>query len=67
MRRVWKMLRIIFGFKEKDKSKQAYEIKPDMVSPDVVRMNLSSFRNSSVVQKQVAAAKASVTKQKSIA
>lgn len=33
-----------------------YEIKLDMVTPDVVRMNMASFRKSKVVKQQIKSA-----------
>lgn len=51
------MLRKLFGIKDEDKQQKHYEIEPVMVNPDVVRMDMKSFRESRVVKEQIAAAK----------
>ncbi|EGQ9275680.1 hypothetical protein V9789_001782 [Vibrio vulnificus] len=51
------LLRRLLGFKSSDKAKKDFEIEVDMVSPDVFRMNMKSFRESKIVQQQIKAAK----------
>ncbi|WP_019615513.1 hypothetical protein [Psychromonas ossibalaenae] len=52
-----KIIRMIFGMPLYDRSEYIqFSIKPKMVNPDVVRMDMESFRNSKNVQKQAAAA-----------
>ncbi len=43
-------IRRLLGFKSSDSDKTDYEIEPVLVSPDVIRMNMESFRNSKVVR-----------------
>ncbi|MCG6267993.1 hypothetical protein [Vibrio furnissii] len=58
------MLRMLLGIPPKRKSKaRQYEIKPKMVSPDVVQMDMVSFKNSKVVKRQIAAAKKAVRRE----
>ncbi|CCO46618.1 hypothetical protein VIBNISOn1_1840001 [Vibrio nigripulchritudo SOn1] len=53
-----KMLRMILGIPPSKKANiSAYKIKPIMVSPDVIVMDMNSFRNSKKVQRQVQAAR----------
>ncbi|MGF1717852.1 hypothetical protein L4D08_23610 [Photobacterium chitinilyticum] len=55
------MLRKLFGINEEDIIKpKNFEIEPEMINPDVVRMDMDSFRKSSAVKKQIAAAKRNV-------
>ena len=50
-------IRMFFGIPPVDKSKKkVFEIKPKMINPDVVRMDLNSFRKSQVVIQQATAA-----------
>jgi len=52
-------IRMFFGIPPVDKSKKkVFEIKPKMINPDVVRMDLNSFRKSQVVRQQAMAASA---------
>ncbi|MGR6831423.1 hypothetical protein [Aliivibrio wodanis] len=51
-------LRKLLGFIPSEEDSKKYEIEPEMVNPDVVRMNMESFRNSKVVKAQAKAAKA---------
>ena len=49
---------MILGLPLYDQSKyKKFNIQPKMVNPDVVRMDIKSFRNSSKVQEQVKAAR----------
>jgi hypothetical protein len=55
------MLRMLLGMPPKRKIRaRKYEIQPKMVSPDVVQMDMDSFKKSSVVKRQIKAAKKAV-------
>lgn len=58
------VFRMIFGLpKAKDERKtEHYNIRPKMISPDLVVMDYKSFRKSTKVQAQVKAAKDSIRK-----
>lgn len=52
------VLRMIFGIPpSRDKQDKSYEIKHRMINPDVVRMDMNSFRSSKKVQAQATAAR----------
>lgn len=53
------LIRMFFGIPPVDNSKKKnFEIKCKMINPDVVRMDMKSFRESLIVRQQVIAAKA---------
>lgn len=56
------VLRMIFGISEsKPKTKtKNFKIRPKMINPDVVVMDIDSFRKSITVQNQAKAAKSAV-------
>ncbi len=51
-------LRLLLGFQDIDSIRKDFEIEVDMISPDVFKINMKSFRASKVVQQQFKAAKA---------
>lgn len=50
-------IRMLFGIPPENEPKKSFEIKPKMINPDVVRMDMKSFRESLVVKQQLMAAK----------
>lgn len=51
------VIRMFFGIPPSSELKaKKFEIEPNMINPDVVRMNMTSFRKSDAVKKQAAAA-----------
>lgn len=58
------MIRLLLGMPPKKKAKhREYKIKPQMVNPDTVKMDMESFNNSEVVKRQVKLAKRAVKKE----
>ncbi|CAH7196029.1 conserved hypothetical protein [Vibrio crassostreae] len=55
-----KLIKMLLGIPSEVPKTKKFQITPKMVNSNVVRMDMTSFRNSSVVQDQAKAARTSV-------